>query len=71
MLKLAHHILLVCRCCSWADHQACVSKVMLMDLVIAMEGSNCTNSDRVLDVGVHHLRLLLSLFGIDSALLIS
>jgi hypothetical protein len=44
---------------------------MLMDLVIAMEGSNCTNSDRVLDVGVHHLRLLLSLFGIDSALLIS
>jgi hypothetical protein len=44
---------------------------MLMDLVIAMEGSNCTNSDRVLYVGVHHLRLLLSLFGIDSALLIS
>jgi len=71
MLELAHHILLVGCSCSWPNHQSRVSKVVLMDLVIAMEGCDCPNSNRMLDIRVHHLRLLLPLFLIYNPLLVS
>lgn len=63
MLELADHVLLVGCCSAGPDHL-----MMVMNLVIAVERSDRTDAYVLDAAGVHHLGLLLALFGVYCSL---